>query len=222
MQESVVWDLLLNFYLFFVSVAGESDSEGIDNEIDPFSTTTKEANIKSEPISPCASTSIVQVHIPIHGGSSFSHQNFPIVCSKFTDPDTEREKVLMVASMPGGSENIRIEISEDGRMVTVRYAWTRSMCDIRELFRHQLMKKDFTTYHPMVLSFKAQLLKAKSSIEAAPDAAIQVRLPIQIQKSLGSYQTWEIRQNDGSSVLMAEFTGLAGHTNEISYNIHQS
>ena len=99
------------------------------------------------------------------GFDKMIHQNYPIVCKTFTDPASENDKVLMVVSLPGGSENIRVELDDEGLSATIKYAWTKSMYDVADLFKKQLGTHELTTQHPMLVCFKQGLTQSRKKID---------------------------------------------------------
>lgn len=147
------------------------------------------------------------------GFHDFISQNFPIVCKTYADPDTEVEKVLMVVSLPGGSQNVKIELIEDGQAALVKYSWPKPMYDVDDLFRRQLNVGDLTNHHPLVLCFKSALQECRKRIDFAPLASFKVNLPIKVQVVSSTWKKWGITRPDGSQVLLADFTGLAKEYN---------
>lgn len=95
------------------------------------------------------------------GFDKMTHQNYPIVCKTYTDPASENEKVLMVVSLPGGSEDIRLEIDDEGLSATIKYSWTKSMYDVADLFKKQLASQELTAHHPMLVCFKQGLTQSR-------------------------------------------------------------
>ncbi|KAJ6647981.1 hypothetical protein Bhyg_03206, partial [Pseudolycoriella hygida] len=82
---------------------------------------------------------------PLNGLQNLSHQNYPIICKTFIDPLTENDNVLLVLSLPAGSQNVKIELANDGLSATVKYSWARSMFDVEDLFKTQLEANVRTT-----------------------------------------------------------------------------
>lgn len=144
-----------------------------------------------------------------NGFNDFQTQNYPIVCNTYVDPITDTEKVLLVVSMPGGSQNVKVELVDDGQSALIKYSWPKSMYDIDDLFRAQLDKNDLTSHHPLVLCFKAGLQETRKRIDFAPIASFKVNLPIKVQVAPGSCKRWGIMRADGTQVLISCFTGLA-------------
>lgn len=49
-------------------------------------------------------------------------ENYPILCNVYKDPDNQFQKVVLIAVLPGGSTNSRIELSDDGLIAYVKYS----------------------------------------------------------------------------------------------------
>ncbi|KAJ6639446.1 hypothetical protein Bhyg_12191 [Pseudolycoriella hygida] len=125
-------------------------------------------------------------------------QNYPVICEQFKDPETEINKVLLVALLPGGATNIKVELHERGLVET--------MFNANDLFKRQLQENGFQIYHPMVLSFKAGLKKARKRVNARPESTMKVELPLEVQTSEDSWKRWGESRADGSQILLVEFS----------------
>ncbi len=58
--------------------------------------------------------------------SQISHHNQPVLRTVYRDPDTLQEKVCLVASLPGGSENVAFSLVGSGPgsvLARVTYSW---------------------------------------------------------------------------------------------------
>lgn len=139
-------------------------------------------------------------------GDTSTHQNYPIIIKQFTCPETETEKVLLVATLPGGAQNLKVELHDDGVGVSIKYFWPKIMYNVDDLFRKKLRMPGFHQYHPMILCFKNELAQVRKKIDVAPDGIIKVVLPVQVQTAIGSWEKWGEKREDGSQVVLASFS----------------
>lgn len=136
------------------------------------------------------------------------HQNYPIVCKPFTDPETESQKVLLVISMPGGCAKVKVEVGDDGHSAVIRYFWSSSMYDVKDLFKTQLEDESLTTQHALIACFKAGLKESRKRIDFAPAATMKISLPLRVQKVPGTWKKWGVIRDNGTQVLICVFAGL--------------
>lgn len=134
-------------------------------------------------------------------------QNTPVICEEFKDPATEQSKVLMAILMPGGADDIKVRLSDDGLIATVVYTWPDTMYNVRDLFKRQLKNPAFQIYHPMVVAFNAGLEKSRKRVGTAPLSSVKVYLPIKVQTDETSWKRWGEKRDNGAHVLLVEFTG---------------
>lgn len=208
--QNVVY-VFLNLHLYIL--VGESDSDDENGPRDPDDMTLREeAKMIEEEIAyaskngPPNGLNIDQNCMT--GFDKVVHQNYPIICKTFTDPDSETTNVLLVISLPGGCDEVKIEVCDDGRGAVIRYFWPGSMYDVKDLFKKQLDQKTLTTQHAMIACFKAGLAESRKRIDFAPAASMKVSLPMQVQKVPGTWKKWGIIRDDGTQVLICVFSGL--------------
>lgn len=125
--------------------------------------------------------------------------NYPVVITQYVCPDTENEKVLIVVSLPGGATDPDIALQDDGIWVFVKYAWSKTLFDVHDLFKPQLIAGEIQEYHPMPTSYKTGLSKVRKRIDLAPNGLIKVILPIKVQTTASSYKIWGIKRPDGTN-----------------------
>lgn len=133
--------------------------------------------------------------------------NYPVVVSQYVCPETENEKVLMVVALPGGATDPDIALQDDGFWVYVKYTWSKTLFDVRDLFKPQLDNGEFQDYHPLPTSYKTALSNVRKRIDLAPSGLIKVFLPIKVQTTQSSYKIWGIKRPDGTNLALANFTG---------------
>lgn len=139
---------------------------------------------------------------------NFVHQNFPILCDVFKDPDNQLDKVILVVCVPCGAVNVTIDLNEDGVTAVIRYNWPDTMYVMNDLFKRRLSTKEITVHHSMISCIKSTLENVRTRIDAAPEGSILVTLPIKVQTSTESWNKWGEKRENGTQVLLATFTGF--------------
>lgn len=154
------------------------------------------------------STSGINFQDNIPNAESVMHQNYPIIVKEFICPNTETDKVLIVVSLPGGAQNTKVELHEDGLSVSVKYCWAKTIYNVKDLFKKQLSAGELQEYHPLVLSVKAGLAEARKKIDLAPESVIKIVLPIKVQTAVDSWEKWGVKRDDGTQIVLATFAGF--------------
>lgn len=180
-------------------VDGDSDNEtptNNDDEIVESSGAENTASNNEKPItdSPC-------------GFINIFHHNYPVICEVYKDPESELDKVAMVLTMPAGAQNVTIEISDGGDTATIKYKWIQSMYSMRDLFARMMATRQIAIHHPRVMCIKKGLEKSRKRIDTAPEGLIKITLPITVQTSADSWSQNPVKKDDGTLILMADFTG---------------
>lgn len=133
--------------------------------------------------------------------------NYPFLCVTHKNPDDQSDMVSLTVCLPGGAQNVKIEINNEGTEVNITYKWPKAMYNIEELFKKQLSNNQISLHHPKLLSLKEGLQNVRSRIDAAPESKIDIRLPIAVQTSPQSWTKTGITSEDGSQIIIAEFRG---------------
>ena len=147
----------------------------------------------------------------ISGFHHIIHQNYPIICETYKDPENQCEKVAVVITVPAGSQNVKIDISDNGTTATVKYNWSKTMFDMQDLHRKMLANKQINIHHPRILCIKNGLEKYRQ--RRKPEASIKVTLPKTVQTASDSWSHSGLKRDDGTQVLIADFTGYVKNYN---------
>lgn len=139
--------------------------------------------------------------------SSITHQNYPILCETYKDPDTSHEKVVLAVALPSGAQNVKVELTDDGKMVIINYNWPNTMFDMKDMFKKQFAGKQIDIYHPKVVCLNNALENMRKCSDNAPNASIKVNLPLMVQTSTDTWTKSGLRREDGTQVIIAEFKG---------------
>lgn len=150
---------------------------------------------------------------PTSGFDDIVHQNYPVICEKYKDPSNQCEKLALVMQLPSGASNVKIELSDDGVSAIITYQWARSMFNMESLYQKQLTSQQLHIHHPKILCIKNGLQKYRQRIDIAPEAVVKVNLPIKVQTSRESWTKSGVKCEDGSHVLLADFTGFIKNYN---------
>lgn len=154
------------------------------------------------------------MHEPVHSELSSSSasktvfRNYPLMCETYTDPDNQKNMVLVAISLPGGADNVKFVVSNDGTSVIVTYDWPKTMYTMDDLFVKQIADEGIPVYHPKILAIENGLRKCRQRIDAVPEATINVKLPIKVQTAgAGPITKSGIERDDGTKIVMVELVG---------------
>lgn len=139
-------------------------------------------------------------------GVATVHLNYPTIIKIYTCPETHTEKVLVVASLPGGVQGVKVELHEDGVGVSIKYSWPKPMYNVDDLFRKKLQIPGFNEYHPMILGFQSGLEQVRKKIDLAPEGLVRLVLPRKVQTAIVSWEKWGAKREDGSHIILAVFS----------------
>ena len=151
------------------------------------------------------------------------HKNQPVLISVFRDPETEEEKVCVVAALPGGVSNVEFSLIGTGpgaNKARITYSLPPIVFDIEGIFRKEIdsvnpaVKLEST--HPLILSLKAELRNNRESLDSTPRGEIELTLPIPVQTAASSICRSGGKKNDGSLIVIVK---LMAYQN--SYTVKQ-
>lgn len=138
--------------------------------------------------------------------SRVSHCNYPAIAVTYKDLENGHDKVVMMVSLPGGAKNVRIHLDDSGSFAVIKYCWSETMYDMEKLFENHLAANQFNANHPLVLCIKNVLEKVRERSDTAPEAFNRVRLPVKVDTSKDSWTTEEVKHEDGTQIMIADFT----------------
>ena len=146
-------------------------------------------------------------------------QNQPVLMSVYKDPDTEKEKLRVIVTMPGRVSLVKFEVVGTGpgsNMARIIYCWPAISFNIPAIFKVEIEAKKFSTCHPLIVSLKNDLTFHRDSIDSTPKGEIELTLPISVQTATSSISHYGRISDDGTMVLVAH---LMAHQN--SYTVKQ-
>lgn len=142
----------------------------------------------------CATTSIV-------------HSNYPYVCEIYKNLENQMDMVILVVCVPSGAQDVKMELNDEGVTATIKYKWSKVICNMEDLFKKPLATNQVTVDHPKILSINAALQNLTNGIDNVPESEIQVRLPIKVQTAPETWTKRGVSRDDGSQIVVAEFLG---------------
>lgn len=145
--------------------------------------------------------------VPSGSVESIVHQNYPCLCEIYKDPDTQMDMVLLVMCVPGGAQNVTIDLNHDGTAAIIKYNWSKVMFNVEDLFKKFVAAKEMTLHHPKVSCVKSGLEKCRFRIDAAPETTTTINLPIKVQTASNTWKRHGVARDDGSQVIIVEFLG---------------
>lgn len=113
-----------------------------------------------------------------------------------------REKVDMVSvvvPVVSGSEDVDFVLSEDGMKLVINYTWPTLVVVPRVLFCRRAQSMPLS--HPRINSMSAELVKREISERTKPCGSIVVRLPIKVQREVGTWEYEGLRMNNTDAIL---------------------
>lgn len=139
--------------------------------------------------------------------SQIVHQNQPILMEVYDDPDTQNQKVIIVASLTGGASDVEFSLVGNGpgtATARITYGWPKFAFEIEELLENNMKKEKLPTCHPKILALKKGLQNTRDSIDEVPRDLIELNLPISVQTAANSISRTGKMKADGSLVLVVE------------------
>ena len=116
--------------------------------------------------------------------SQIVHQNQPILMEVYDDPDTQNQKVIIVASLTGGSSEVEFSLVGNGpgtSTARITSGWPKIAFKIEELLENNIKKKKLPISHLKILALKKGLQNTRDSIDEVPRGVIELNLPISVQ-----------------------------------------
>lgn len=125
------------------------------------------------------------------------------------------DMVLVAVSVPGGAQNVRFEVSNNGSSVIVKYEWPKTLYTMDDLFKKEIDAKRIPLFHPKVLAMEDGLRKCRERIDVVPEAAIRINLPIKVpNQSVAGTNKSGIARDDGTKIVMVELAGFTVYKRE--------
>ncbi len=142
--------------------------------------------------------------------SQVTHQNQPYLPSIYQDPKTMQQMLIVVASLPAGTDQNFVQVSLVGngpgsRTVRIEYPWPSLSFNIDKLFASRIEAGTIENYHPKILALKKDLQLVRDHIDETPKGAMELTLPISVQTAAHTFSHWGMTDADGSRVLVMEF-----------------
>ena len=135
------------------------------------------------------------------------HHNQPIIMSVFKDPETEEEKVIIVAVLPVGATKVCFSLVGSGpgpRLARIDYSWPPIGFEIEALFKDGIDDGKIASCHPKILALKEDLTYTRSHITETPRGAIELTLPIPVQTSAETIKRSGQCRKDNSQAVVVE------------------
>ncbi|KAK4024314.1 hypothetical protein OUZ56_009697 [Daphnia magna] len=120
------------------------------------------------------------------------HHNQPALVTVYKDPETQQEKVFILISVPGGSTEVEFSLVGNGpgsSTARIKHSWPPVMFDIDSLFaKVSIRNEKISQFHPKIVALKNELENNRDSVDAIPQAVIEIPLPIPVQTAKASHQ----------------------------------
>lgn len=182
---------------------GGSEDDNEDEEKEEKNEESKEATIDLCSDVPNTSASVSDIHY-----------NYPMLCQLYKDPENQFNKVVMAVTIPSGAQKVRVELSNDGLTVFVKYNWPKTMFNFDDMFKKQLDNQEMNILHPKILCLKNALESVRTRVDSMPEAFMKVKLPIKVQTASDTWSKRGIKREDGTNVVLAEFKGYIKEYNK--------
>jgi hypothetical protein len=89
----------------------------------------------------------------------------------YRDPDTEKDKVIVVASLFGGTTDVEFTLLGSGPGTTsaqITYKWAPHSFNIEELFAKAIKSQTIPSCHPKIVLLKKGLQNCRASKDDTP------------------------------------------------------
>jgi hypothetical protein len=109
------------------------------------------------------------------------HNNQPILMEVFRDPPTEKYKLIVVASLVGGTTDVEFTLRGSGlgtNFAQISYKWAPQSSNIEELFTKEIKTGKIPFCHPKTVQLKKGLQNYRDSKDNTPIDTIDLTLPI--------------------------------------------
>lgn len=134
----------------------------------------------------------------------------PVVPCVYIDPETKKEKCLVVLMLCSGVKGLTVDVvmkgSECPQTLIVKYNWPATMCDMASLFRRD---RDGTMIahdgDPMVQAVEKALRQFRENVEDSPVATIEVKLPVEVKQDPENWTKTFQKKDDGGLIVFLEF-----------------
>ena len=137
--------------------------------------------------------------------SDVRFKNAPYIVWVYTDHDKQNEIVCVSIPIISGARDVDFFLSDDNITLNVTYIWPSALCSPEELFKKQLgADGGWTMNHPKIHSFKTRLLELELTKNSQPEASIEIKLPLKVQREAHTYVKGGVKTKDGN-VVMLEF-----------------
>lgn len=130
--------------------------------------------------------------------SDITFTNPPFLIWTHYDHQEKVDIVSVVLPVISGSENVDFVLSEDGMKLIVKYTWPALVVVPRVLFSR---RGNMPMSHPRINSMAAELVKRGISERNKPVGNITVRLPVKVQREIGTWGYEGMRMNNTDAIL---------------------
>jgi hypothetical protein len=137
------------------------------------------------------------------------HNSQPILMEVFRDPDTEKDKVIVVASLVGGTTDVEFTLLGSGPGTTfaeISYKWALNSFNIEELFAKEIKTGKIPYCHPKIVKLKKGLQNYRDSKDDTPIGTIDLTLPITNLTTENSISRTGKKNKDGTMIMIIELT----------------
>ncbi|XXQ36682.1 Uncharacterized protein PBTT_07699 [Plasmodiophora brassicae] len=131
-------------------------------------------------------------------------KNPPVFATVYTDPDTNNDRVLVVAVMHSGASDFNFKLSDDASTAIIAYTWPEPAYNVQLLFKKELASKTLEAYHPKLVAIKRELEQFRDTIQDPATGAVHVKLPIPVQTEVATWSKQATARSDGTTLILWE------------------
>ena len=121
--------------------------------------------------------------------SHIVHHNQPVLIEVYEDHETQNNKVIIVASLPGGVTDVEFSLVGSGpgtSTARITYSWPKIAYDIEAIFAKSIKVGSMPPCHPKILALKMGLQNNRNSVDDLPQGVMELTLPIPVQTTASS------------------------------------
>ena len=142
----------------------------------------------------------------VDGDSYVVHHNQPVQVSEYRDPETQQEKVIIIAALLGGVSDAEFSLVGDGpgtRLAKIEYSWPATCVEIENIFVKEI-SQGLPSCHPKIVALKQDLERTRDSIDDIPRGSIDITLPISVQTVSSSISIQGKKNKEGVMLMVVE------------------
>ena len=151
--------------------------------------------------------------------SNVFNRNQPVIMAVYVEPETNQEKLSIIATAPSGAENIAFSLVGSGpgsSSAQITYDWAKILYNVDVIFEKSIKDGSLPKCHPKLMAIRKELENNRQSIDDIPRGVIELNLPIPVQTATDSIKI-QGGVKEGCKVIIVDLKAY-----QHSYSVKQS